>query len=234
MPIYRGPDGKIIEERTRKQRGSDTRSPALSQAIQTLADSEDVTKKTGPHAGTARTLQDNDDTGILRKPDIAASAAKRPPTTAAGIPDDDRTVSAAGITTRHNSGSQVSTRPTGWLSIIAGPGAGTSLPLGYGANSIGRADSESVPLNYGDNQISRQGHAVVTYDPRGRTFYLQSGSVQNLTYLNEQLVLTPTVLEAGAHILIGETTLHFTPLCGPDFDWLTILRENNTQKDKPV
>ncbi|TFH75950.1 FHA domain-containing protein [Gammaproteobacteria bacterium LSUCC0112] len=136
--------------------------------------------------------------------------------------------------TEPQAGSPSSIRTTGWLSIIAGPGTGTSLALGYGANSMGRALSERVPLNFGDNQISRQGHAVVTYDPRGKMFYLQSGGGQNLTYMNEQLVLIPTVLNAGDRIQIGETTLFFTPLCGPDFDWQAILNGNDASRDKSV
>jgi hypothetical protein len=225
VPIYRGPDGKIIEERTQKLRSPDHASVTAAKPVKTSVDADDATRMAGTRAGTARTLQDEDDTVNLKR----TAAATPPPANA----NDERTVLAGGIKPVSSS-TQTSTRTTGWLSIINGPGAGTSLALGYGANSMGRTVTERVPLNFGDNQISRQGHAVVTYDPRGKTFYLQSGGGPNLTYLNEQLVLVPTVLNAGDRILIGETTLHFTPLCGPGFDWQTILNDNDASRDTSV
>jgi hypothetical protein len=109
----------------------------------------------------------------------------------------------------------------GWLVVTYGPGRGASLQLGYGRNSIGRAPSERVALDFGDEQISRIGHAVLTYDPRGRKFYLQSGSGPNLTYIEgrDEPVLTPVILRGGEELLLGTTRLRFVPFCGPDFDW---------------
>ncbi|MDP2284733.1 MAG: FHA domain-containing protein [Pseudohongiella sp.] len=227
MPIYRGPDGKIIEERTQKVRSADaTAKPVKGDTV-----ADDATRMAGARLNPARTLQDDDDTRNVRGSDVASAApANTRHSPATDTLPDDRTVMAGGIIPEINTSHPVSTRTAGWLSIIKGPGAGSSLALGYGANSLGRAVSERVSLNFGDKQISRQGHAVVTYDPRGKTFYLQSGGGPNLTYLNEQLVLIPTVLSAGDRIQIGETTLHFTPLCGPDFDWQTILNEIDSPK----
>ena len=107
----------------------------------------------------------------------------------------------------------------GWLVVVDGPGKGRSLSLGYGTNSIGRAANERVSVNFGDDQISRKGHAVVTYDPRGRKFYLQQGGGTNLVYLNEEVVLAPIELPALAHVHVGNTILRFVPLCGGAFDW---------------
>ena len=59
----------------------------------------------------------------------------------------------------------------------------------------------------------------MTYDPRGRKFYLQHGGGTNLTYIGDEPVLVPTVLEALQDFSIGDTTLRFVPFCGPDFDW---------------
>ena len=109
--------------------------------------------------------------------------------------------------------------PAGWLVIVNGPGKGNVVPLGYGVNPIGRDATERVPLDYGDALISRSRHIVVTYDPRGRKFYLQHGSGSNLSYLNDQPVLAPVELEPHAHLRLGDTTLRFVPLCGPDFCW---------------
>jgi hypothetical protein len=111
----------------------------------------------------------------------------------------------------------------GWVVIIRGAGKGTSLPLGYGSNAIGCARGQRVRLDFGDTQISRENHAVITYEPRGRVFYLQNGSGINLTYLEEGEssipVLAPVVLTSGQCIQVGSTTLKFVALCGKDFDW---------------
>ena len=107
----------------------------------------------------------------------------------------------------------------GWLVAIAGPGKGQVCRLGYGINSLGRGDGSRVRLDFGDDRISRESHAVVTYDSRGRKFYLQHGGGTNLTYLDGEPVLVPTNLEPMMDFSIGETTLRFIPFCGPDFDW---------------
>lgn len=107
----------------------------------------------------------------------------------------------------------------GWLVVTAGPGKGRVCPLGYGSNTLGRSESSRVRLDFGDDRISREGHATLTYDPRGRKFYLQHGGGKNLTYLGDEPVLAPTALEAMQDFSIGGTTLRFVPFCGPDFDW---------------
>jgi hypothetical protein len=108
----------------------------------------------------------------------------------------------------------------GWLVVVKGPGKGQSVTLGYGMNAIGREPGNRVPLPFGDEQISRTKHAVITYDPRGRKFYIQHGDSNNLTYLGEMPVLAPTPLTGGETIRIGgETELRFVPLCGDDFTW---------------
>ncbi len=107
----------------------------------------------------------------------------------------------------------------GWLVIVDGPGKGKSVNLGYGMNSIGRNASERVSLDFGDEEISRSAHAQLSYDARGRKFYLQHGGGANLTYLGDTPVLQPTLLQGGETISIGKTTLRFCPFCGPDFDW---------------
>ena len=108
---------------------------------------------------------------------------------------------------------------TGWLVVVKGPGRGQHARLGLGLNPIGRAPGQRVSLNFGDELISRENHAIVTYDPRGRKFYVQHGGGVNLTYLGEEPVLAPKELASGADINIGNTTLRFVALCGPGFDW---------------
>ena len=107
----------------------------------------------------------------------------------------------------------------GWLVIVAGKGSGNFVKIGHGQNSIGRGPDSRAQLDYGDNHISRSRHAVITYDALGRMFYVQQGDGKNLTYLDDKPVLTPTVLENGSEITMGQTRLRFVALCGPDFSW---------------
>ncbi len=107
----------------------------------------------------------------------------------------------------------------GWLVIVGGPGKGRSLQLGYGQNSIGRAAGQRVRLDFGDDQISREAHAFVSYDPRGRKFYVANGAGSNLLYIGDGPVLAPTDLAANTELTLGGTTLRFVPLCGNGFDW---------------
>ena len=107
----------------------------------------------------------------------------------------------------------------GWLVVISGPGQGQYIRLGHGMNSIGRSEGQRCRIDFGDTEISRKTHASVTYDPRGRKFYLMHGGGQNLTYLCDAPVLQPVLLTGGELISLGKTTLKFIPLCGPDFDW---------------
>jgi len=107
----------------------------------------------------------------------------------------------------------------GWLVIVDGPGKGHALQLGYGMNSIGRSQHERLCLNFGDEGVSRNQHAIITYDPRGRKYYVQHGGGKNITYLDDKPLLVPTELQGGEHILVGKTTLRLVPLCGEHFDW---------------
>ncbi|MEI6607677.1 MAG: FHA domain-containing protein [Verrucomicrobiota bacterium] len=108
----------------------------------------------------------------------------------------------------------------GWLVVVEGPGRGKSVTLGYGMNTIGREPGNRVILPFGDMQISRTKHATVTYDPRGRKFFIQHGESSNLTYVGEQPVLSPIELKSGEIIRLGDTTvLKFIPLCGDEFNW---------------
>ena len=109
--------------------------------------------------------------------------------------------------------------PSGWLVVVAGPGKGSARTLRYGRNQIGRNSTERVPLDYGDEMISRSNHAVITYDPKGKKFYIQQGEGTNLVYVNGSPVLEAQLLEPLTHIMIGATTLRFIPLCGDLFDW---------------
>ena len=106
---------------------------------------------------------------------------------------------------------------TGWLVIRRGPGRGYALTLGHGMHSLGRGENQRLCLPYGDRGISHDKHCVVTYDGRGRRFYVSPGAA--LAHLNGQPVLQALPLEAGNILSLGETELTFVPFCGEGFDW---------------
>lgn len=109
--------------------------------------------------------------------------------------------------------------PVGWLVVVDGPGRGNVLTIGNGVNSLGRDASERLQLDFGDPMISRKNHAAVTYDPRGRKFYIQQGSGTNLIYIKSEPVLKVEELQPHVDIAIGNTMLRFVPLCGKQFNW---------------
>lgn len=109
-----------------------------------------------------------------------------------------------------------------WVVIVKGAGQGKAIKLGYGQNTIGRGSSQRVSLDFGtksDMQVSALKHAVITFDPKGKKYYLQSGDGTNLTYLDDAPVLVPVEIKGGEEIVMGETHLRFVPFCGEDFDW---------------
>ncbi|WP_339948877.1 FHA domain-containing protein [uncultured Albimonas sp.] len=108
----------------------------------------------------------------------------------------------------------------GWLVIVGGPGRGRAIPLGAGANSVGRAGSERAALPFGDDQISSENHAVIVYDDRARKFYVQHASGKNLTWLNGEVVVNLTPLSDGDTLEFGRNTrCRFAAFCGAGFDW---------------
>lgn len=105
----------------------------------------------------------------------------------------------------------------GWLVVIAGPGRGKILPLGYGVNDIGRGAGARVRLDFGDVAIASENQAAIIYTMRSRRFYLQSVAAE--TTLNGCPVRESVELKGGENLQVGQTCLRFVPLCGPGFDW---------------
>jgi hypothetical protein len=110
--------------------------------------------------------------------------------------------------------------PVGWLVIVDGPGNGRAFALAAGVTQIGRGDDQGVRLDFGDLAISRQNHAAIAYDQEQNGFYLGHGGKSNLVRLNSGPVLSTEPLKNGDQIRIGETTLRFVALCGPEFSWV--------------
>lgn len=200
MPVYRGPDGKIIEEKAHKRNDDTKPTDAANRPLPPAPQSDDAGRLDAPtqRMGESHTPEE-ERTRLVGGRQRPEDEERRQEHAAADRGMDDPVV--------------------GWLVVVEGPGKGQAMPLGYGSNSLGRGANERVKLDFGDDQISRNGHAVVTYDPRGRKFYVQHGGGTNLTYLGDQPVLSPTELPALSHISIGHTVLRFVPLCGVEFDW---------------
>jgi hypothetical protein len=169
-------------------------------------------------------MADDDTTRIMRRPDL--SSDKTVKIGSAGSREDDDTdpkttiyrpkaATADGSVASSNDAELV----VGWLVVIDGPGRGKSCPIGFGVNGIGRGESERISLNFGDSEISRERHAVVTYDHKGRRFFIQHGGGANLTYVGEEPVLQPLELKGREVIGIGQTKLCFVPFCSSEFGW---------------
>lgn len=105
----------------------------------------------------------------------------------------------------------------GWLAIVAGPGRGVVLPLGYGVNDIGRGTGARIHLDYGDATLASGNQAAIIYTARSRRFYLQSIAAE--IWLDGQPVRETMELSGGEVLRLGQTRLRFVPLCGPGFDW---------------
>ena len=86
-------------------------------------------------------------------------------------------------------------------------------------SQIGRGEDQAIQLDFGDNAVSRTNHAAIVYDAEKHTFLLGHGGKSNIVRLNDEPVISNEALKDGDMIRIGETTLRFTPLCSPEFNW---------------
>lgn len=112
-----------------------------------------------------------------------------------------------------------STPVVGWLVVVEGPGRGTSVPFGTGMNSIGRRSDNGVVLDFGDEDITESAHAFIVYDEENKAFHVTHAGQQSVVRLNDQPLLEAKPIDDGALLRLGQTTVRFCALCGPDFDW---------------
>ncbi|MDE2692436.1 MAG: FHA domain-containing protein [Acidobacteriota bacterium] len=211
MPILRGPDGQIIDDKTdqiAKSKSSGSRDDAVEPDTDPIARRRERNEESlfEPKHGAAHRSPGGptapkegggvDKTRVIRRRTRAASSSSVPELS-----------------------DPMSDPPVGWLVIVGGPGQGHSFALGTGMNSIGRGDDARLRIAFGDDGISRSDHARLAYDPRRRLFHLSHGSGANLTYLNGEVVMSPMQIESGSTIEIGATTLRFQAFCSTDFDW---------------
>jgi hypothetical protein len=117
--------------------------------------------------------------------------------------------------------------PVGWLVIERGPGRGAAFALSDGLSTVGRGTGQTVQLDFGDTAISRDTHAAIAYDDESRACFLGHGGKANLVRRNGRPVLTTEAIEHGDRIRLGETTLRFVALCGPEFSWSDAAEEES-------
>lgn len=114
---------------------------------------------------------------------------------------------------------KIQTAPVvGWLVCTKGKHLGESFQLYDGNNSIGRGDSNDVVL-FKEQSVSSNKHAIITYEPRKRGFYIQAGDSHGLTYLNGDWVTSTQKIEIYDSIEFGKSAFVFVPLCGEKFSW---------------
>jgi hypothetical protein len=93
-------------------------------------------------------------------------------------------------------------KATSKLVIIDGPLEGTVIPLGTSTITFGRAADSTVVLE--DDFVSNQ-HARLVLN--GTHWIVEDLGSTNGTWINRDKVTTPTVLQTGAQLRIGRTTL---------------------------
>lgn len=119
----------------------------------------------------------------------------------------------------------IGTEPVvGWLVAIEGPYFGEDFKLKSGRNFIGRSPEMDIQLGM-DMSVSRRRHAVIIYEPRGKVFIAQPGDSRELFYLNDEVVLSNVQIKPYDVLSIGETKLLFLPLCGREFSWDAVKKE---------
>ena len=214
MPVYRTPDGRIVEEKT------DVALPGGDADDAAGGTDETTVKRTGggapPARSTARSGGRYTDTTVVRRPTGGAAGAQ----TARRTAGDERTRLAGAIPGSAASEAEETDPVTGWLVVIDGPGKGRDVRIGTGRNALGRAPENRIALPFGDARISREAHLWITYDHQHRTFSVAPGEKStNLAYLDDAAITTGLPLEDGAVITIGKTTLRFVAFCGGSFDW---------------
>jgi len=106
----------------------------------------------------------------------------------------------------------------GWLVCVRGEYLGQSFNLKAGQNFIGRALNMDVALAK-DTSVSRHKHAILTFDPHNRLFFIQPGESSGLTYHCGNLLLAHQHLNAYECIKVGNSELIFVPFSGEMFTW---------------
>lgn len=106
----------------------------------------------------------------------------------------------------------------GWLVCIEGQSRGQDYRIRPEKNFIGRSEEMHICIS-GDNAISRRNHAIISYNPVERNFFLIPGDGVGIVYHNNEAVYSPIELTAYDVIQMGKSKFIFIPLCGIHFEW---------------
>lgn len=121
----------------------------------------------------------------------------------------------------------------GWLVCVEGAQKGQDYRIRAEKNFIGRSEEMHIHIT-GDNAISRRNHAVISYNPIERNFFLIPGGGVGLVYQNNEAIYSPVELAAYDVIQMGRSKFVFVPLCGMHFDWDSDDKEGAPVIRKPV
>lgn len=117
----------------------------------------------------------------------------------------------------------------GWLVCTSGKYFGQSFSLKSGRNFVGRSPQMDVCLD-GENSVSRERHAIIIYEPVGRTFIAQPGDSRELFYVNDDVVLDNVVLKPYDVISLGKVNMMIIPCCTEKFAWEDLKEEAKEEK----
>ena len=106
----------------------------------------------------------------------------------------------------------------GWLVCVKGEYIGQSFNIKSGNNAVGRSMNMDVHLAK-EQSVSRHKHCIITYEPNSQAYYVQQGESSGITYLNGNMVMTPTEIKARDSIRIGKAEFILIPLCVDGFRW---------------
>lgn len=106
----------------------------------------------------------------------------------------------------------------GWLVVTEGDHKGESFVIHSEKNGIGRGSQFDINLSF-DKAISKEGDAVVTYDSRGKKFFITLSAGKNNVYHNGNLLLTPEEVKDYDVIEVGATKLVFRSFCNEEFTY---------------
>ncbi len=107
----------------------------------------------------------------------------------------------------------------GWLVCIEGADRGRDFRIISERNFIGRSEKSDIAIS-GDETISREGHAIISFNPKKNSYRLYPGESRGIVYLNDDEIVGATELKAYDVIELGQTKLMFIPFCGESFQWM--------------
>lgn len=110
----------------------------------------------------------------------------------------------------------------GWIVCVKGEYFGTGFPLKTGKNTIGRSSRMDIALTK-EVSISRDRHAILTYEPRKRQYFIQPGEGNGLTYVNDDLLMMPQEVHDYDVVQVGNASFILRTLCGDKFTWDTYM-----------